>query len=63
MVSDTEVSTEQSGALEFLHVGKKKALTDINSHLLNVHSNQIKDVSTGSVVHFSSGDTNSGHLH
>jgi len=46
MASDVKVHMKQRCIPEFLHVGKKKVLTDIHQHLLNISGDQTGDVST-----------------
>ena len=62
-VPDMDVYTSQRCGTEFLHV-EKMAPTDIHQHLLNVSGDQTVDVSTVRqwVVHFSSGESDSGLL-
>jgi len=49
--------------IEFFHA-EEVAPTDIHQHLLNAYGDQTMDVSTvrQRVVHFSSDDSDSGHL-
>ena len=61
MVSDMEVHMKQRCEIEFLHV-ENMAPIYIHQHLLNIYGDQTVDVSTVRqwVVHFSSGNSDSG---
>ena len=61
MVSDMEVPLKQRFGILLL-CEEKMAPADIHAHFLNVYGDQTDDVSTARqwVVHFNSGDDNSG---
>ena len=61
MASDMEVHMKQRGVTEFLHA-ERMVPTDTHHHLLNVYGDQAAIVSRVRwwVVHFSSGNSDSG---